>query len=439
MSAVLHIDLPDALIDAPRHISATGLAIGRATLSARLAAADGSVWESHAGFDIDASGQLSLERDAPVSGDWQEADPMALVWAMRQLQAPTAPELSESLAPLRIELALRDAAGASVTGWFLQRFMATGVTRTEVVEKDFSGTLFRAAGAGAAPAVVVLNGSGGGTPERAAALYAARGYHALALPYFKAPGRPDVISDTPLEYFETALDWLAASVQPKAGFIAVSGTSRGGELSLLLGAYLPQRVSAVIGYVPSAVVHGTLRAGRPDQRRDAVAWTWRGAALPNAWHGNPQADWTAFDTPPVEGAAIRQAPAFDSIERDPAFIAAARIPVERIRGPVLLLSGDDDGFWPSTRYADQIVADLKARKHAWPAEHVHNRGAGHAIAYPYVPATQIAKIHPVAGVLLSGGGTAAANARASRDSWDRIQAFLAAAVAAADISAGGNA
>jgi dienelactone hydrolase len=348
---------------------------------------------------------------------------------------PTAPEQGENLEALRIHLKVVDAAGRRATAHFWQTFLAAGVTRTEVREPAFSGTVFTPSGSGPYPVMVVLNGSGGGTPERAAALYAAHGYIGFALPYFKAPGRPDYISDTPLEYFGTAFEWIATTLQPKSDFIAVSGTSRGGELSLLLGAYFPERVSAVVAYVPSAVVHGTLRAGRPEQRRDAAVWTWRGEALPNVWRGNPHADWSAFDNPPVPGAPIRQAPAFDSVERDPACVASARIPVERIRGPVLLLSGDDDGFWPSTKYSRTIVADLEARGHRWPVEHVHNEGAGHAIGFPYVPTTQIAKIHPVAGVLIGGGGTAPANAKANRQSWSRVLAFLHAAAASRGASA----
>src|SRR5450830_1775264 len=220
MSAVIQIDLPDDLIDQSRHIVVTGLAVGRAVLTARLTPDDGSLWESRAEFDIGPSGRLALDQDAPAAGDWSEPDPMALVWAMRQLRAPTLPEQGESLAPLRVVLEVVDAAGVGVSAHFLQRFAAAGVTRVEVAEAAFSGTLFRPAGgdvnAESAPAVVVFNGSGGGTPERAAALYASHGYIAFALPYFKAPGRPEVISDMPLEYFETALDWLADTVRPQA-------------------------------------------------------------------------------------------------------------------------------------------------------------------------------------------------------------------------------
>ena len=55
---------------------------------------------------------------------------------------------------------------------------------------------------------MVLNGSGGGINEPRAALYASHGFAALALGYFKAPGLSDYISNTRLELFEAALQWM---------------------------------------------------------------------------------------------------------------------------------------------------------------------------------------------------------------------------------------
>ncbi|RRV10240.1 acyl-CoA thioester hydrolase [Pseudomonas sp. v388] len=428
MSIRLTIDLPDGLIDQPRRITANGLATGPATLVTRLAHPDGSHWRSQARYEIGHDGQLDVDAQRPHSGDWSESEPMAPVWALQQLAPPVTPALSEGIAPLTFDVELQDAESNTASGAFTQRFLAPGVTWRQVTDDGLSGLLFLPAGEGPHPVVIVLNGSGGGTPEQRAALYAAHGYIGFALAYFKAPGLADHISDTPLEYFQTALHWVARTLAPRHGFIAVAGLSRGGELALILGATFPERVSAVIGYVPSAVVHGTLRAGRPDQPRDADAWTWQGRALRNVWRDNPFADWRWFDQPPAPGAAIRQAPAFSNVERGAEFVAAARIAVEQINGPLLLISGTDDGFWPSTEYSARIAADLSEGNHPWPVEHVRNEGAGHAIGLPYVPTTQIARRHPVAGVMISGGGTPAANAAANRHSWARVLDFLAAAV-----------
>ena len=427
----LQVTPADDLVDVPRAITLQGFTPSAAvTLRTTLGHPDGSHWESVATFTADPQGQVDVATQAPDSGDWRQADATAPLWSMRRVTPPNQPQWSEGTHPLTVQLHAAEECGGEASASLVLRFIAPGVERHDVRDHGLVGTLFTPAGPGPHPAVVVLAGSGGGLHEQRAALYAAHGYAALALGYFKVPGRPDHISDTPLEYFETALKWVHAALRPRRGFVALSGVSRGGELSLLVAAHYAPLVSAVVAYVPSAIVHGTLRAGRPDQGRDATTWTLDGQPLPNAWAGNPHADWTAFDHPATPGAPIRQASAFDSVQGDPARVAAARIPVERIAGPVLLISGSDDGFWPSTRYAAQVMETLQTHGHRWPVTHVVGDGAGHAIGLPQLPATLIAKPHPVAGLVLDGGGTAEANARASARSWEAVRRFLAEAVRA---------
>jgi dienelactone hydrolase len=422
----LHVEPVSALVDQPRRIELSGFTPGaQLVLRSTLEHPDGSRWESTADFVADAGGQVNVARAVPLQGDWQLPDASAPLWSQRRVSGVTRPALSEALAPLMVSLHAEDEHGRQASAQLELLFMAPGVTRRDVDEQGLAGALFVPDGAGPHPLVLVLAGSGGGLHEQRAALYAAHGYAALALGYFKTPGRPDHIGDMPLEYFENALRWSRCTLAPRHGFVAVSGVSRGGELALLLGATYPQWVSAVIAYVPSAYLHGTLRAGRPDQARDATVWTRAGQALPNAWKDNPYADWTRFDQPLQAGTPIRQAAAFQSIMRGVDHVAAARIPVERIGGPVLLISGTDDGFWPSTHYAERVTDTLHAHAHAWPVEHVVGVGAGHAIGLPQLPATLIAKPHPVSGVVLDGGGTAAANAQASARSWSRVLGFLA--------------
>jgi len=430
VSPVIKVDVIDGLIDQPRHFHAYQLTPGIARLTASLDHPDGSRWQSSATFLVGEDGALDPDTALPLEGDWAESEPMAPIWALRRITPPVDPTFSDTLQPRHVTLTITDAAGQTADTAIIQRFLAAGVIRHEVRANGLSGTLFSPSGDGPHPLVIVLNGSGGGTPEQRAALLAAHGYLGFALAYFKAPGRPETISATPLEYFATALDWVHETLHPRNGFIAVTGHSRGGELALLLGATFPDRVSAVIGYVPSAVIHGTLRAGRPDEPRDATAWTWRGQPLRNIWQDNPHADWHAFDHPAQPGVHIRQAPAFVNVERDAQSLAAARIPVERIAGPVLLISGTDDGFWPSDVYCQRINAELTARQHRWPVIHQQNDRSGHAIGFPFVPTTEIARVHPVAGVVIDGGGTPAANARANRQSWAQVLDFLAEAVAA---------
>jgi dienelactone hydrolase len=113
--------------------------------------------------------------------------------------------------------------------------------------------------------------------------------------------------------------------------------------------------------------------------------------------------------------------------KDRAAVEAAAIAVEKIRGPVLLLSGEDDGLWPSPVLAELAVARLAA--HGRRATHRCYPGAGHMFGPVGLPATVNTVVHPLRGRPLALGGTPAGNAAAAADSWPRVVQFLRAALA----------
>lgn len=423
--ARLTITPADALIDVPRRIALSGLdPAEEITLSSRTKRGPDVVWRSSARFRADAAGMVELQRDAPLSGSYAGVSAMGLIWS----QAPEtdgAPreifDAAEPAAPLTTEIELQRADGSVLQGRLLQRLAADGVTRREIRDAGLVGTLFLPAGPGPHPAVLVLNGSGGGINEPRAALYASHGYAALALGYFKAPGRSDYISNTPLEYFETALQWLHRELRPAKGFVALSGQSRGGELVLLLGSLFPELVSAVIGYVPGAVVHSAQNACDPALGREGPAWLHRGQALPHLWQDNRSASWAPWDEGPEPR---RHADALLTALRDAEAVERARIRVEQIHGPVLLLSAGDDGSWPSSLYGRMVVERLAAHRHPHAFEQLDFEGAGHSIVFPYVPTTQLVYAHPVSGRLSTTGGAPAPNAQADEASWAGVLRFL---------------
>lgn len=420
----------DDLIDVPRRIVVTGLVPGaQVDLAARTLRGHAVPWCSRAAFIADADGTVDLSRDAPVCGDYTGVDPMGLVWSQRP-EGGTSREVFASAATEPLTTTLTATAhGTPACARFVQRLAAPGLTRHDVRDDGLVGTLYLPdphAHPGPRPAVMVLNGSGGGINEPRAALYASHGYAAFALAYFKAPGLSDYISNTPLEYFERGLAWLRRRVRPLHDFVAVSGQSRGGELALLLGATFPAAVSAVIGYVPGAVVHSAQNAADPAIGREGPTWLYRGRPLPHLWEGNRTATWAPFDEgepPHRHERAIRTA------LRDAQAVERARIRVEQTRGPVLLLSATDDGSWPSSDYARMAAARLAEARHPYPVVHHDFAGAGHAIVFPYVPTTQLVHAHPVSGRISTGGGEPRANARADLQSWAAVRRFLAEAAA----------
>ncbi|EJN01440.1 acyl-CoA thioester hydrolase/BAAT C-terminal domain-containing protein [Herbaspirillum sp. YR522] len=412
----------DDLIDVPRRIVISGAAAGQALRVDSSTLRRGAEWRSSAIFVADAQGRIDLSRDAPSEGDYQGVDAMGLLWSQVPLQPGQRDNFHADVAtPLVTRISAGDASAELV-----QRLAGPGVVRREVRHDGLVGTLFLPATPGPHPAVMILNGSGGGINEPRAALYASRGYAAFALAYFKAPGLSDYISNTPLEYVERGLDWLRAEVQPRDDFVAISGQSRGGELVLLLAATFPAKVSAVLAYVPSALVHSGQNAADPAVGREGPTWLLRGKPLPHQWTDNRSASWKPFDDGP---APHRHELAMLTALDDPEAVARARIPVENIQAPVLLLSATDDGSWPSARYCAMVRDKLAEAGHRWPVLWRNYQDAGHSILFPFVPTTQTTYAHPVSGRISTGGGEPSANARADLDSWQQAQQFLRDAVA----------
>lgn len=429
---MLSITPQDALIDVPRRIAVTGLAPGEAVdIDAHTVRGPGIDWRASARFIADAAGTVDLVRDAPLSGSYEGVSAMGLVWSQVP-DAPGAPGAREQFAAepgaaLHTGITVRrDAShGPALQGSFVQRLAGEGVTRRDVREEGLVGTLYLPAGPGPHPAVMILNGSGGGINEPRAALYASHGYAAFALAYFKAPGLSDYISNTRLEYFETALAWLHRTVRPAKGFVALSGQSRGGELVLLLGTMFPESVSAVVGYVPGAVVHCAQNACDPALGREGPAWIFRGQPLPHVWDNNRTASWAPWDEGPEPR---RHAEALLTALQDPEAVDRARIRVEKIRGPVMLLSATDDGSWPSSLYSRMVTERLAQHGHTHEVAHLDFEGAGHSVLFPYVPTTQLGYAHPVSGRRSTTGGTPANNAHADEASWAGVRRFLRDAV-----------
>lgn len=423
---ILSVSPADDLVDVPRRIKLSGALPGETVeIASRTVRAGGVAWHSRASFIADEKGEVDLTLAAPLAGDYQGVSAMGLVWSQVPERAGSRDVFSDDpSAALATVISATSQAGAC-RAELIQRLRAAGIKRTEVREEGLVGTLFTPPGAGPHPAVIVLNGSGGGFNEPRAALYASRGYAALALAYFKAPGLSDYISNTPLEYFKSGLDWVRRTLRPLHDFVALSGQSRGGELVLLLGATYPEAVSAVVAYVPGAVVHSGQNAADPAVGREGPAWLLDGQPLPHLWQNNRTASWKPFDEGP---APHRHADALLTALQDQQAVARARIAVENIRGPVMLLSATDDGSWPSSLYSKMVRDKLAQIGHPYPVHWEDYQDAGHAILFPFIPTTQVVYAHPVSKRISTGGGAPAANAIADQQSWRAVRQFLDQAV-----------
>ena len=292
--------------------------------------------------------------------------------------------------------------------------------RRPIDEEGLVGTLLRPSVSGPRPVVVALGGAGGGLSEGGAQSLASQGFAALALAYFGAGALRRELVEVPLEYFQRALAWLRAQPGIDADRVAVVGNSKGAELALLLGATYPEDVGAVVGYAPSPIV-------------------WQGIPFDReAYYGGPRSPWSLRGEPlafvplprplPSElirmtgslfgGQGMRARPFYERALDTGTAVDDASIAVEGIQGPVLLVSGTDDGLWPSTHFSEMVVERLKAHDHPFPFEHLRYEGAGHMLALPgYKPKATW-------GRNLKLGGSPEANEFASTDSWPKVLNFL---------------
>jgi dienelactone hydrolase len=189
-----------------------------------------------------------------------------------------------------------------------------------------------------------------------------QGYAFLAVGYFGAPGTPGSLDRISLDAIHTAIRAAAADPRVSDTCIAALGGSKGAELALSLASRY-EDIDAVVGIVPSNVVF----AAHTDAMTTS-SFTDRGEALPFV-----PVPWSA--TPALLSGDFREA--YSIMLRDTAAALAASIPVERIAGPVLLISATRDEMWPSREMADRIVARLHEHGFAHAVEHIPVEG-GHA-------------------------------------------------------------
>jgi dienelactone hydrolase len=381
---------------------------------------EGTAWLSHAVFVADARGELDAATSPAIDGSYRGISPMGLIWSMeRESDQPSEKQRLAVRDPVAVTFTATVKDGTPLQDTALRCLVDDGVRPRSLddAHRRLRGGWWLPAGPGPHPAMIVLGGSGGGADHARAALYASHGFAALALAYFGPPGLPATLAKIPLEYIGDAIDYALATIRPPGDFLAVEGISRGGELALLTGATF-ERVRAVIGVMASGLVMGALGDD------PSPAWTFGGKPVPDLFDGNPCVDWSGVDP------AVSLVPGYLAAMRDAASVERAAIPVERINGPVLLVSGKDDRLAPRFALAEIARQRLVSHNHPWPFAHLSYDDAGHTIAPPYIPTTEGSFIHPITKEVLALGGTAEGRAHANEDWWPKALAFLSEAAEA---------
>ena len=403
---------PSVSIEAPRELSffdaptirVTGLPpLHTITINATNGDASRKDAASRARFVPDLAGVVDTSRSI-ANDDYEGIDAMGLFRSPRLGQLPLS-------GTVKATIVVEDEEGRVLASTVIDRWIVPPTVTIREIEHSsagFVGRLYEHADERQRPTIVALTGSGGGIDAHMAPWLASQGYNVLALAYFNAPGLPGDVLELPLEYFATAIEWLAK--RPRTRDVSVVGASLGAEAALLIGSYYPDRLRVVAAWMPTHVVWEGIDArarlgGDPAYAAPGKSrWSIYGKPLPFVRKFISPARLTR---PPLTATVDQYVPALER-PLDP----AAMIPVERIHGPVLLVSAGDDLAWPSLRMGREIKARLSERPNRAEVQLWEFPLAGHALPPPGI------------GTNVSLGGTWSGNALAQHDAWSRLRAFL---------------
>lgn len=235
------------------------------------------------------------------------------------------------------------------------------------------------------PLLVYFGGSEGGNSMSRASnsserdQYLDAGYAVLAIGYFKMPGLPEELDRISLDaIYEKVVE---AQQLPfiNSQCVAVMGGSKGAELALLLASLYPD----IDGAVAFAGSHVSFASPSFRTGASTASFQYNGRDIPFVQIPNSA-------IPSMLTGDFREAykVALEEGKRD---IANAVIRVEDIKGPVLLVSGENDHVWPSAEMSEKVIKRLGENKFAYPYEHImapdgdhfvpQNDYHGHAIAF----------------------------------------------------------
>ncbi len=218
------------------------------------------------------------------------------------------------------------------------------------------------------PLVVAFGGGSGGNDWERNYLkekrneFLRRGYAVLAIGYFNtenSPGSLDRISLNAIS--DTILSIVNAHPRIDKTKIVLMGASKGGELVLNLASRFPH-FKAVIALSASHVSFPALTLSA-----NTSSWMFNAAEVAYV----PAPYKTIFPT--IQGDLHR---AFSMMLEDEEAVRLAEIEVEKINGPILILSAQSDEQWPATFMSQQIVKRLKNKNFKYYFEHIELVG-GH--------------------------------------------------------------
>lgn len=409
------VDPAEHIFGNPFIVTVSGLEPGtQATITARSVDASSVTWKSRAIFEADDKGYIHSSRQAPVSGDYSEANSLGLLWSMKSIDSKSQrlrPYVFDEVNGLTVDFTVSDSEGREATARLRRYYQMPGekMLRIPLEQGGMYGFLYSPASEGPHPGVIILGGSNGGLYEWLAQAFASHGFATLTLAYFGYRDLPLELMEIPLEYVHKAAIWMKSQEIVQKDLLGLVGGSKGAEMALLLGTVYDD-FKAIVAWVPSGFVWQGISY---DITNIKSSWTLGGRGIPFLTGEFTIEDLARWEKGEYDSMLDYH---FKALEKAGETVKTqAAIPVEKIEAPILLVSGTDDQTWPSTHFSDLIMQRLTKNRYPYEFKHVQYEGAGHMIFLPYFITGQNKYMN---------GGNPRDDALGSVISWQETIAFL---------------
>jgi len=213
------------------------------------------------------------------------------------------------------------------------------------------------------PLLVYFGGSEGGNsmtkPHKVKhrEQYTNQGYAMLAIGYFGMVGTPEEVDRISLNAIHDEIVEAMNNPSIDSNCVAVMGGSKGAELALTLASKYSD-IKGAVAFAGSHVVFAS-----PSIYTDGMASSFmlNDKQLPSV-------PLTPEIIPTLILEGFREA--HEVALEDTLAVDKARIEVEEINGPILLISGEKDHIWPSKEMSDEVINRLKSKGFSYPVQHI---------------------------------------------------------------------
>lgn len=380
----------------------------------------GEEFSSYGVFYSNEKGEVDLNSTEPVDGTYKTADCMGLIYSLKKSKTEGKNFAKNIYIDKPIIMNMIFESDVERKEVKLKRIFKTEDIITKGISDEFIGKLFYKKNS-SNKTILVLGGSDGNLDalELLAAPLASRGFNVLTVAYFALEGLPSKLEEVPLEYFEKVFKWISENEITNTKEIFVHGTSKGGELALLLASRYKQ-IKKVVVSQPHAYCFQALDGSM--NGKDTSSWSYKGKPLPyikadnNIFFEDQKKDiekGIPFGFVSTYKKSIERA---DNKEE-------ARIKVENSEADILMIAGKEDNIWNSYDGCVEIIKKLKKNNYQYKVELLTHDEMGHPLPIPYIlPLSETLSMNMSGGVF-SSGGTVEGNSKGQFESWKRTIEF----------------